>query len=273
MVQTAVDAYLSLAYDQASGGQSRAQLDLAPDAKPEEVLARFQHDVVADGERGRCDRYWLRLGNRNYPFMKLLLQEHIVAGEFYFAVDTHDQLEIRSDFPDYEAWKQLQAFNRDLRRKIEERLMELGLPTSASIEELCRRRKVEVDVQHSAFSILVVDDEEHLASAVASVLRARGFQVEVALDGMSGLDRARVNLPDLIVLDYEMPELDGIEVIARLRADDATRGIPVLFCTASKVSLTEMRKAEGFLAKPYTEALLLDMVDRLLGLPKREGAR
>jgi len=61
-----------------------------------------------------------------------------------------------------------------------------------------------------------------------------------------------------------MPELDGLEVIARLRADPSTQGIPVLLASAGKVSMADIRKADGFLAKPFQETLLFEMVQRLL---------
>ena len=70
----------------------------------------------------------MRLGNRNYPFMKLLLQEHLVAGEFYFAVDTHDEMDIKPDFPDYEQWMALRRFNGNLKKRIESQLANEGLP-------------------------------------------------------------------------------------------------------------------------------------------------
>lgn len=66
------------------------------------------------------------------------------------------------------------------------------------------------------------------------------------------------------MLDYELPEMDGLEVIDALRAGSATREIPVLLTTASRISVTDVQKAEGFLAKPYGEELLYAMVQRLL---------
>ena len=70
--------------------------------------------------------------------------------------------------------------------------------------------------------------------------------------------------PDLVLLDYELPELDGLQVIERLRADAATKAIPVLLSSAARVSLADIQRADGFLAKPFPEALLFDVVDRVL---------
>lgn len=312
MVTTAIDAYLALAYGEPlrdEGGRSRAPLrdrpDLAllADASRDEILALFQHesivqraallprtpdaqreDAIAPGPAAEgdgdtaaspssLDRYTMRLGNRNYPFMKLLLQEHIVPGEFYFGVDSHDEMDIKPSFPDYEAWVALRKFNRVLKERIEERFAELDLPTAATIRELAaRRREVVVPRRDAAeATILVVDDEVDLAEAVAELLEARGHRVHQAHDGVSGLAAARMLRPDLVLVDYELPELDGLEVIAALRADLATAQIPVLLSTASKIAVSDVRKADGFLAKPFQEDLLYELVSRLLGT-SRQGA-
>ena len=70
----------------------------------------------------------------------------------------------------------------------------------------------------------------------------------------------------MILLDYELPEMDGLEVIAALREDDKTRGIPVLLATAGRISLEDIQRADGFLAKPYQEDLLYQLVERLLAI-------
>ena len=62
------------------------------------MLDLFQKEVVEFMPGHESVRYTMRLGNRNYPFMKLLLQEHLIAGEFFFGVDTHDEMDIKPDF-------------------------------------------------------------------------------------------------------------------------------------------------------------------------------
>jgi CheY-like chemotaxis protein len=235
------------------------------------LLELFQKEVVADSGGERRVRYALRLGNRNYPFMKLVLQEHLVAGEFIFGVDTHDEMEIKPDFPDYEAWMAVRRFNRKLKGEIETQLASEGVPTAAALKALVdRRRRADADAgsaEPAVPTILVVDDEEYLADCVGSLLNARGFRVEKTYDGRAALSAAARLRPDLIVLDYELPEMDGLEVIAALRASPATRAIPVLLTTASKIAVEDVQKAEGFLAKPYGEELLYAMVQRLLPQP------
>ncbi len=78
--------------------------------------------------------------------------------------------------------------------------------------------------------ILVVDDEPSITDAVATALRYEGFDVEIAATGRAGLSAAQSRPPDLVVLDVMLPDLDGIEVTRRLRADGIT--VPILFLTA-----------------------------------------
>lgn len=259
-VKRAIAAYLELAYGGASNRRPPPDLSLPADAGCGEILGRFQKEVI-EGERVR---YALRLGNRNYPFMKLVLQEHLVPGEFFFGVDTHDAMDIRPDYPDYEQFMAVRRFNRDLKMAIETRFASEGIDTAATLREVCRDRAVGVTGNLEG-SILVVDDEEDLAQSVAVLLRALGYEVRIVGDGATGIEQARARRPDLILLDYELPEMDGLEVIEALRADPATAGIPVLLTTASRISLAEIARADGFLAKPFHAELLYEVVHRLLG--------
>lgn len=273
-VQRAVGIYLDLAYGGSAVPRRLPNLALPAGAKPREILALFARDVVADGEERRV-RYTLRLGNRNYPFMKLVLQEHLLRGEFIFGVDTHDEMEIKPDFPDYEAWLAVRRFNRKLKGDIEAQLAAEGIPTAAALLDVVSNRVSATDPAARGPAglaqrcILVVDDEEELARCVEALLQARGYHVEKVHDGRAAVTAAETLRPDLVVLDYELPEMDGMEVIAALRACPTTRSIPVLLTTASKISLDEVQKAEGFLAKPYHEDLLYAMVLRLLPQPDR----
>ncbi|MBK8977974.1 MAG: response regulator [Planctomycetes bacterium] len=290
MVARAVNAYLEIAYGSvpslgtaAGGGPSRPEMELLRRAAAQngdaegnpggtigDVLDLFQEQSVREGGR-TLRRYSLRLGNRNYPFMKLQVLEHIVPGEFYFSVDTHDAHELDPSFPDYEAWTRLQGFNRELKGDIERRFRELQLPTAATIRDLCRQREDEQSSQNGRTPpvtrgrILVVDDEDDLAAAVRSVLHTWAFETTRAADGAAGVEMAQRTLPDLVLLDFELPEMDGIQVIEALRADERTRAIPILLCTAGKIALSDIRKADGFLAKPFADDLLRGMIDRLLG--------
>ena len=81
-------------------------------------------------------------------------------------------------------------------------------------------------------TILVVEDEEDIADLVAFNLRRNEFKVELAHDGLQGLEKAKEVNPDLIVLDVMMPGLDGFRVFKELRKDTVTRKIPVIMLTA-----------------------------------------
>lgn len=260
LLQRAITIYQDVAY---GSGRSRRPIDMPKEAGPEALLALFQKEQAETIPGFPCHRYTLRLGNRNYPFMKLLLQEHLVPGEFFFAVDTHDQMEIQPDYPDYQAWMTVRRFNRDLKRQIETRFQAVGLDTCAMLRELLLATCEPADGPCRGL-VLIVDDEEDLACAVEAVLRRAGFRTYKVFDGKAGLEAAGELLPDLVLLDYEMPELDGLQVIERLRADPATRAIPVLLNSAGRVSMADIQRADGFLAKPFPESLLFEMIDRVL---------
>jgi len=229
----------------------------------EGVLAMFQKEQSETIPGYPCHRYSLRLGNRNYPFMKLLLQEHLVAGEYFFAVDTHDQMEIKPDYPDYEQWMAVRRFNRDLKRQIEQGFAQAGLDTAARMRQLLGEQGSD-GAGDCRGLVLIVDDEEDLAAAVEVLIRRRGFRTYKVHDGLAGVAAAQQLLPDLVLLDYELPELDGLQVLDRLRADPSTADLPVLLSSASRVALAEARRADGFLQKPFPEALLHEMIDRVL---------
>ena len=228
----------------------------------DDLFGRFER---IEGGGGGFKRYALRLGNSRYPFMKFVVQEHLVNGEYFFSVDTHDNLDIRRDNPDYEEWERLKGFNRDLKAAIERDWDRARLPTNvdlcALLEELARVEREGSKRQ----TILLVDDEAEVATGLAALLRARGYQVELARDGLEALERLACDpIPDLVLLDYEMPQLDGEEVLRRLRRDERTAHLPVLLATASQIDLSRLRRVSGLLRKPYPRHVLFAMIARLL---------
>jgi CheY-like chemotaxis protein len=117
--------------------------------------------------------------------------------------------------------------------------------------------------------ILVVDDVRFISQMIAGVFERVGHRVETAADGEEALRKALAMLPDLIVMDVAMPNLDGLEVTRRLRASDRCRDIPVLLVTsrADAGTLTAAAQAgvDDHLAKPFEAAALLAKSARLLG--------
>ncbi|MEP6817564.1 MAG: response regulator, partial [Marmoricola sp.] len=82
----------------------------------------------------------------------------------------------------------------------------------------------------SPLRVLVVDDEPNIAELLLMALRYEGWEVEVALNGSKAVSAAKATKPDVVVLDWMLPDFDGMEVLSRLRAQQAD--VPVLFLTA-----------------------------------------
>jgi CheY-like chemotaxis protein len=119
--------------------------------------------------------------------------------------------------------------------------------------------------------ILIADDRASSRELLRTVLERSGYAVIEAADGEAALEEAQNGHPDLILLDMQMPKLDGYGVLARLRAEERFRTLPVLALTASAMSGDrEKIMAAGFtdyLSKPAGPELLREAVTRLL----REG--
>jgi len=117
--------------------------------------------------------------------------------------------------------------------------------------------------------ILIIDDEPDVLLILGKRLATAGYGVIKAASGREGLIRAKVDRPDLIILDMMMPEMSGEEVAQELKADSETRSIPVLFLTALFTKRDETAKGHAvggqtFFAKPYDPEELLAEVKRRL---------
>lgn len=118
-------------------------------------------------------------------------------------------------------------------------------------------------------TILLVEDNEDNRIIYATALRYAGYNVLEAVTGTQGIQQARDNQPDLILMDISVPELDGWEATAVLKADPRTQRIPVVAVTAHALPGDEERSmqagCDGYLAKPIPPAALIADVDRRLG--------
>ena len=102
------------------------------------------------------------------------------------------------------------------------------------------------------------------------ILGRRGFEVSGAAGGKAGLTAVRENLPDLVLLDLMMPDMDGWEVYQQMKADESTRHIPVIVVTARAQSIDKVlglhiAKVDDYIAKPFSPQELLNSVEKILG--------
>lgn len=121
--------------------------------------------------------------------------------------------------------------------------------------------------------ILVVDDEPDFCLIVQGQLEKEGFEVDVAYNGVEGLERVQENPPDAIVLDVMMPEKDGYEVCKELKDDDKFCDIPILLLTAVASHVTSTRyshadgmatEADDYIAKPASAEEISQSLKRML---------
>jgi two-component system phosphate regulon response regulator PhoB len=116
--------------------------------------------------------------------------------------------------------------------------------------------------------LLVVEDETSLVEVLTYNLKTAGYEVVAAPDGREGLDKARLHLPDLILLDLMLPVIDGLQVCRELRADIRTRDIPVLMLTAKAEEVDEVvgfqMGADDYVSKPFRMTALLQRIKALL---------
>jgi len=117
--------------------------------------------------------------------------------------------------------------------------------------------------------ILAVDDEPHILKLVSFSLAAKGFDVLEASDGLSALEVAEAEQPDLILLDVMMPALDGYEACRRLKANPKTAHIPVVMLSAKSQKAEQAVGIEAgaldYICKPFTPSDLVSQVRGFLG--------
>lgn len=120
--------------------------------------------------------------------------------------------------------------------------------------------------------ILLVEDNEMNSDMLQKRLRHRGFEVLLAADGRQGVDMARRERPDLVLMDLSLPEMDGWQATRILKSDAATCGIPVVALTAHAMVGDRERALEvgcdDYAAKPIDMPLLLQTIARLVAKPK-----
>jgi len=121
----------------------------------------------------------------------------------------------------------------------------------------------------------VIDDDPSIVRFIEIYLGGQGFEILAAHNGAEGLERARTSAPELILLDYSMPDMDGPEVLVRLKRDAATRGIPVVVLTARAELVDKVKSLrlgiEDYITKPFDIRELKARLDSILAR-RREAA-
>ena len=115
--------------------------------------------------------------------------------------------------------------------------------------------------------VLVIDDEPDVVRLVVKVLSGRGHVVQVARDGATALARVAHEPPDVVLVDSDLPKIDGAEVCRRIKADAATQRIPILMMTPSYIDLYDVGAEGGpdaFIVRPFVREVLANAVERVL---------
>ncbi len=124
--------------------------------------------------------------------------------------------------------------------------------------------------------IICVEDEPEVTELVQIILQREGYEVLGAKGGREGLDLIREKLPDLVLLDLMMPDMDGWEVYQQLQAEDTTRDIPVIVVTAKAQSIDKVlglyiAKVDGYITKPFKPSELAQKIQEVLSKAPIEG--
>ena len=124
--------------------------------------------------------------------------------------------------------------------------------------------------------ILCIEDEPEMIDLIRLILGRRGFEVVGAAGGKEGLEKVRQQLPDLVLLDLMMPDMDGWEVYQQMKADEKTKDIPVIVVTAKAQSIDKVlglhiAKVDDYIAKPFSPQDLMNSVEKVLGAKYSSG--
>jgi two-component system chemotaxis response regulator CheY len=116
--------------------------------------------------------------------------------------------------------------------------------------------------------VLTIDDSPSVRKLVEFALKSKGFEVDSAEDGQEGLERMREERFDAIVLDVNMPRMDGLEFLRRIRADQLYASIPVIMLTTEGQERDKDKAIElgatAYIVKPFKPTQLLELVDEVL---------
>lgn len=121
--------------------------------------------------------------------------------------------------------------------------------------------------------IVLIDDMDTIIIPMQALLEAKGFEVFVAYDGEEGLRKIFEEIPDFVIVDIDLPKMNGYEVVAKMRENIATMYIPVLMMSGTAPEMNEIKSlqlgAEGYLRKPFSNELLLLKLESMVSRAKQ----
>ena len=123
--------------------------------------------------------------------------------------------------------------------------------------------------------IICIEDEPEIIDLVKLILGRHSYHVIGANGGRAGLEIIRAEKPDLVLLDLMMPDMDGWDVYQQMKAEEETRGIPVIIVTAKAQSIDKVlglhiAKVDDYIAKPFSPHELVESVDRVLAQQREQ---
>ena len=124
--------------------------------------------------------------------------------------------------------------------------------------------------------MVYIEDEQEMVDLVRLILSRKGYEVIGSNGGRDGLEKVRQELPDLVLLDLMMPDMDGWEVYQQMKAGDATRHIPVIVITAKSQNIDRVlglhiAKVDDYISKPFSPRELTDSVEKVLSKNEEIG--
>jgi two-component system response regulator VicR len=127
----------------------------------------------------------------------------------------------------------------------------------------------EAKLNKQSIRLAYIEDEAEMIDLVRLILNRRGYTILGANGGREGLDLVRKELPDLVLLDLMMPDMDGWDVYHQIKSDALTRDIPVIVITAKaqdidKILGLRVAKVEDYIAKPFSPQELIDRIEQVL---------
>ena len=117
-------------------------------------------------------------------------------------------------------------------------------------------------------TILIVEDEPRNMTLTRDLLKISGYETIEAVDGKQGVEKAKSEKPNLILMDIMMPKMDGYSACCEIKADQSTKNIPVVMLTAVgfdlNKKLAKQMGADGYVTKPFSRQQLIDAISPLL---------